>query len=49
MFWYYLLSIDESEMLYKVFRAQENSPVKGDRCIQLQEDLNEFGINANKK
>ena len=49
MFWYYLISIEENEMLSKVFIAQENSPVKGDWCMQVKEDLNYFGIDPDKK
>ena len=49
MFWYYLISIEENEMLSKVFIAQENSPVKGDWCLQVKDDLNYFGIDPDKK
>ena len=42
---HYLLRLSESEMLFKVFQAQWNHPVKDDWTITVQQDLKDFKIN----
>ena len=39
---HYLLKLDKSELLWKVFEAQINNPVKGDWYLQIIEDLKVF-------
>lgn len=44
MYLHYLLNLDNSEMLHKVFITQWNKPVKGDWSEIVKEDLEDFEI-----
>ena len=36
---HYILHQDKDSLLYKVFKAQESNPVKGDWCLSVKEDI----------
>ena len=44
MYLHYLLTLDQSQQLYKIFDAQKRSPVTNDWYIQVKADLEEFGL-----
>ena len=44
LYWWNILHVDESEMIYKVYRAQKLSPVFGDWIQLLDKDKQQFGI-----
>ena len=44
MFLQYLLQRDDEEMIKKVLMAQVKCPAKGDWCLVVQEDLQEFDL-----
>ena len=44
MYLHYLLTLDQSQLLYKIFDAQRRSPVKNDWYIRVKSDLEEFGL-----
>ena len=48
VFLHYILNLDENELLVKVYRAQKSDPAKNDWCLQVQQDLDEFGIDLSE-
>ena len=44
MFLHYILHCNEDEMIKKVLRTQQKYPAKGDWCLVVQEDLQEFDL-----
>ena len=44
MYLHYLLTLDQSQQLYRIFDAQRRSPVTNDWYIQVKADLEEFGL-----
>ena len=49
MYLHYLLSLDENELLFKVFQAQQENPVRNDWCQTVRDDLDKLNINLNNK
>ena len=49
LYWHHLLTVDESEMIQKVYLAQKLSPVSGDWILLLEEDKKQFGIKLSDK
>ena len=45
LYWKHILSVDKSELLYRVYLAQKLSPVRGDWITLLEKDKDQFGIN----
>ena len=43
-YYHYLVNLQESEMLFRFFEAQLKYPVKDDWTMQVEKDLNDFGI-----
>ena len=43
---HYLVTLDESEMLYKFFIAQWENPVAFDWTSEVKKNLNEFGLST---
>ena len=41
---HYILKLEKSDLLWKVFDAQMQNPTKGDWYLQVIEDLKDFGI-----
>ena len=44
MFLHYLVSLDEKELLAKVYSTQKANPLKNDWCLQVQSDMREFKL-----
>ena len=44
MYWWHILSVDQSEIIYRVYSAQKLSPVYGDWVHQLSLDKQQFDI-----
>ena len=44
MYLHYLLTLDQSQLLYKIFDAHRRSPVKNDWYIEVKGHLEEFGL-----
>ena len=44
LYWWHILSVDRSEMIFRVYLAQKLSPVSGDWVTLLEKDKKEFGI-----
>ena len=44
MYWWHILKQDKSSMIYKVYDAERNKPVKGDWIHLLEKDKKEFDI-----
>ena len=47
MYLHYLLSLNEDDMLFKVFKAQLDDPLKNDWVLTVKESLQELEINLN--
>ena len=45
LYWWHLLHVSKSEMIFKVYYAQKLSPVCGDWIELLEKDKEQFGIN----
>ena len=45
LYWKHILSVDKSELIYRVYLAQKLSPVRGDWITLLEKDKDQFGIN----
>ena len=43
---HYILKLDKSELLWKVFEAQMNNPTKGDWYLQVVQDLKDYDIST---
>ena len=44
MFLHYILSRPETDLLYRVFQAQDKQPVKNDWALQIKKDLTDLGL-----
>ena len=44
MYWWHIVNRDKSELIYRVYVAQKNSPVTGDWCNLVESDKIELGI-----
>ena len=44
MFLHYILSRPETDLVYRVFQAQDKHPVKNDWAIQVRKDLEDLGM-----
>ena len=44
MYLHYLLNEDEDSLIHSFFQSQQKSPLKGDWCLNIQEDLSDFQI-----
>ena len=42
-------NLNENELLAKIYKAQQRSPCKNDWCLQVKQDLVEFGILLSEK
>ena len=42
MYLHYILTLNEEELLVKIYKAQKKTPCKGDWCLQVQQDLEDF-------
>ena len=47
MYLHYLLNLHKEDLLYRVFKAQKDDPIKNDWCQTVDEDLIEIGIKMN--
>ena len=39
------ISVPEDELIHKVYNAEKNNPVKGDRVLKVGEDMEKLGLN----
>ena len=44
MYWWHILSVDSSELIFRVYSAQKLSPVSGDWVTLLEKDKQQFGM-----
>ena len=44
LYWWNIIHVDKSEMIYRVYRAQKLSPVCGDWVTLLERDKAQFGV-----
>ena len=49
LYWWHILSVDKSEMIFKVYSAQKLSPVSGDWINMLESDKTQFKIKLSDK
>ena len=46
LYWWNIINLEEDSMLYKVYIAQKNKPVRGDWVKLLDEDKKEFNLKS---
>ena len=44
MYWWHILSVEKSELIFRIYSAQKLSPVAGDWVQQLEKDKQQFNI-----
>ena len=44
MYLHYILNLKEEELLVRIYRAQKEAPYKNDWCLQVKQDMVDFGI-----
>ena len=49
MYWWHILHVDKSELIYRVYSAQKLSPISGDWVNQLENDKEKFSITLSDK
>ena len=49
MYWWHILHVDKSELIYRVYSAQKLSPISGDCVNQLENDKEKFSITLSDK
>ena len=49
MYWHTILKRNSEELMYKIYRAMKESPLKGDWIKLLEEDLEKVGLSLKDK
>ena len=45
LYWWHILSVDNSELIFRVYSAQKMTPISGDWTLQLEKDKEQFNLN----
>ena len=45
LYWWHILSVDNSELIFRVYSAQKMTPIPGDWILQLEKDKEQFNLN----